>query len=149
MSGSREMASLPRALTEPRRSPRLSRFAVCGLVFLLGAATGAGVVAAAGPAPRQTARVLLDLVTHDLGPKPTRVHVNVDRWDPAAESGEHRHPGPTILYVLEGEVTAVTADGEKTYRVGDVMWHPGRRAHNMKNQTAHPARALAVHIDPL
>jgi mannose-6-phosphate isomerase-like protein (cupin superfamily) len=125
------------------------RFLLGALVFLAGATAGGGVVLACAGAPRQTAQVLLDLRTDELRASRTRVHANLDSWEPDAESGRHRHPGPTILYVLEGELTAETAEGTRTLKPGDLLWHPGNHEHNVRNRTPRMARALAVHLDPL
>ena len=98
--------------------------------------------------PRMWADVLLDLSTEEI-PKRARVHVNLDHWEPGAETGRHRHPGPTLLVMLEGEVEEVLGDGRtRTLKAGQASWKPARIDHNVKNVAARPARALAVHLDP-
>ena len=98
--------------------------------------------------PRVWADVLLDLSTEEI-PKRARVHVNLDRWEPGAETGRHRHPGPTVLVMLDGELEEVLADGRtRTLKAGQAFWKPPRIDHNVKNVGARPARALAVHLDP-
>ncbi len=118
-------------------------------VFLTGAIAGGGVVLACGNAPRMSAKVLLDRTTTDLRAAKTRVHVHLDTWEADSATGEHRHPGPTVLYVLEGEVEERTADGSRTLKTGDLVWHPADQPHNVKNRTMRLARALAVHLDPV
>jgi quercetin dioxygenase-like cupin family protein len=115
-------------------------------VFFLGAAAGVGV---ARSAPRMWADSLVNMTTEDLRWAKTRVRVNVDHWDPGAETGLHRHPGPTVIYVLDGELEEVFADGKTvTLRAGQGVWNSARTAHNVRNVTSQPARLLAVHLDP-
>ena len=98
--------------------------------------------------PRMWADVLLDLSTEEI-PKRARVHVNLDHWEAGAETGRHRHPGPTVFVMLEGEVEEVLGDGRtRTLKAGQAFWRLPRTDHNVKNIGARPARALAVHLDP-
>lgn len=125
---------------------RLRRAAAVVLAFALGAAAG-GVYAEARP--RMWADHLVDLTTGDLRWARTHVRVNVDHWDPGAQTALHHHPGPTVIYVLDGELLEVFADGKAvTLRAGQAVWNPSRTTHDVRNATAHPARALAVHLDP-
>jgi quercetin dioxygenase-like cupin family protein len=114
--------------------------------FVLGAAAGA---ASGRAAPRMWADQLVNTTTGDLRWAKTRVRVNVDHWDPGAETGLHHHPGPTAIYVLDGELEEVFADGKVvTLRTGQGIWNAARTSHNVRNATSHPARLLAVHLDP-
>ena len=98
--------------------------------------------------PRVWADVLLDLSTEEI-PKRARVHVNLDHWEAGAETGRHRHPGPTVLVMLEGEVEEVLGDGRtRALKAGQAFWKQARIDHNVRNVGARPARALAVHLDP-
>jgi quercetin dioxygenase-like cupin family protein len=116
------------------------------LALSLGLTFGAGL--AVGQAkPRMWADVLLD-VKGSL-PRQARVHVNLNHWDPRAETGPHRHAGPTIIVVLEGELSEWVPSGPAALLVpGQAYWRPGDREHNVRNLTDRPARALAVHLDP-
>jgi len=122
--------------------------AVLTAVFVAGAAAGAGVVLAAGARPAMRAEKKLDLTTTELRGR-MRVTLNIDHWDPAAETREHRHPGPTIFYVLDGELEETSPEGVRTLKAGDAVWNAANRPHNVKNRSAAPARALAVHLDPV
>ena len=117
-------------------------------VFTAGAAAGllAGSVLSAA-APRMWADALLTRTTSEI-PRKVALRVNDDHWDPGAEGGWHRHPGPTILYVMEGELSEATRQGTNTLKHGQAVWRPARHEHNVKNLTARPARAIAVHLDP-
>ena len=98
--------------------------------------------------PRMWADVLLDVSTDEI-PKRVRVHVNLDHWEPGAETGRHRHPGPTVIVVLEGEVEEVLGDGRtRTLKAGQAVWERARTDHNVRNVGGRPARAVAVHLDP-
>lgn len=99
-------------------------------------------------APRMWADVLLDLVTDEI-PKRTRVHANLDRWEPGAATGRHTHPGPTLIVVLEGELEEILGDGRtRALKAGLAYWNGAGREHDVRNTSGRPARALAVHLDP-
>jgi quercetin dioxygenase-like cupin family protein len=118
------------------------------LCVLLAFAGGLAVGRARGQAkPRMWADVLLDTTTDQLPPR-ARVHVNVDHWDPGAETGKHTHPGPTVIVVLEGELQEQTQGHTNALTAGHAYWRPARHEHNVRNVSGHPVRALAVHIDP-
>lgn len=66
----------------------------------------------------------------------------------APESGSrpHRHPGPVIGYVLDGELEVAVDDGPvKLYRKGEVWFEPARALHrvNRNPSKTKPARFLA------
>jgi quercetin dioxygenase-like cupin family protein len=114
------------------------------VVFAAGAAGGAGALAVA---PRMTAQVILDSVTDELRWPRTAVRVNLDTWEPGAETGRHEHPGPALLYVLEGELEEIRAEGSRTLRTGQAVWSRGRTPHNVRNGGDRVARVLAVHLE--
>jgi quercetin dioxygenase-like cupin family protein len=97
--------------------------------------------------PRMWSTVLLRTVGDDL-PRKVAVQVNDDHWEPGAETGLHRHPGPTIIYVLEGELTEAAGTGSTLLKAGQAVWRPAGHEHNVRNPGGRPARALAVHLDP-
>ena len=98
--------------------------------------------------PRMWADVLLDVSTDEI-PKRVRVQVNRDHWEAGAETGRHRHPGPTVFVMLEGELEEVLGDGRtRTLKAGQAFLKPARTDHNVRNVAARPGRALAVHLDP-
>ena len=119
------------------------------LSLLLAFAAGAGFERARGQAPpRMWADVLLDLSTDEI-PKRTRVHANLDHWEPGAATGRHRHPGPTVVVVLEGELEEVLGDGRtRALKAGQAYWKRAGSEHDVKNPGGRPARAVAVHLDP-
>ena len=120
-----------------------------GLGVLLAFAGGLAAGRASGQAkPRMWADVLLDLSTDEI-PRKTRVHTNLNHWDPGAETGRHTHPGPTVFVMLDGELEETLGDGRtRTLKAGQGFWKPARTEHNVRNVSDRPARALAVHLDP-
>jgi quercetin dioxygenase-like cupin family protein len=114
-------------------------------MFAAGAAGGVGALAAV---PRMTADVILDTVTDELRWPRTSVRVRLDTWEPGAETGRHEHPGPALLYVLEGELEEMRAEGTRTLRTGQAVWNRGRTPHNVRNGGDRVARVLAVHLEP-
>lgn len=119
------------------------------LFTVLGFAGGIGTACALGQAaPRMRADVILDLKTDQI-PRQTHVHARLDHWEPGAETGHHEHPGPVVFVMLEGELQEVFADGRtRSLKAGQAFWKPPREAHNVRNTTSRPARALALHLDP-
>jgi quercetin dioxygenase-like cupin family protein len=118
-------------------------------IFAAGVLTGALAMAAAPTTPRMSAKVLLSVVSDELHWKNTQVRVNLDMWEPGSETGRHEHPGPGLIYVLEGELEEVRADAStRPLRPGEAFWNRGRSPHNVRNRTDRVARALAVHLDP-
>jgi quercetin dioxygenase-like cupin family protein len=103
----------------------------------------------AQPKPRMWADILLDLSTDEI-PKRAHVRVNLNRWEAGAETGRHAHPGPTVFVMLDGEVEELLPDGRsRTLKAGEAFWKRARTEHNVKNVSPRPARAVAVHLDPV
>lgn len=68
---------------------------------------------------------------------------------PGANGTKHRHPGPTFVYVLAGDVEAeFEGVPARTYRTGETMYEDPRQLHiSTKNQSkTEPARILVVHL---
>jgi quercetin dioxygenase-like cupin family protein len=131
---------IPR-LRGPSRAVAVALLAFAAGV-LTGRATGQGK-------PRMWADTVLDVVTEAL-PATARVRANVDHWDPGAETGRHTHPGPVVFVMLEGELEELFPDGRtRTLKAGQAQWKPPGIDHNVRNRSRAPARALAVHLDPV
>lgn len=127
----------------------MPRGVLVGVAVALAFAAGMAVGQARGQAkPRMWADVVLDVATDAIPPK-TRVHTNMNHWEPGAETGRHTHPGPTVFVMLDGELEETLADGRtRTLKAGQAFWKPPRTEHNVRNASDRPARALAVHLDP-
>ena len=68
-------------------------------------------------------------------------------YAPGASSGPHRHPGVTVVYVLEGEVRSKVGDGpEQTYTAGQMFMETPNQLHAVSGNasTTRPARLLAI-----
>ena len=117
-------------------------------LFFLGSAIGVPLgLTLSQTAPQMRVQVLLQHRATDI-PLPANLEVRDDRWDPGAETGEHEHPGPVILVVVDGELTEETPAGRNVLRAGQAFWRPARGRHNVKNTGATTARVLAIHFDP-
>src|SRR5258708_37672935 len=74
----------------------------------------------------------------------TAVEVN---YSPGQSSTAHRHPGITIVYVLEGEILSKVGDGpEKTYSPGQMFLETPGQLHAVSRNASDskPAKFLAL-----
>lgn len=65
---------------------------------------------------------------------------------PGSASRPHRHPGPVVGYVLDGELEVAVDDGPvKVYKKGEVWFEPARAVHRVSRNPSktRPARFLA------
>jgi quercetin dioxygenase-like cupin family protein len=68
-------------------------------------------------------------------------------YAPGESSNAHRHPGITIVYVLEGEVRSKVGDGpEKTYTPGQMFIETPNELHAVSGNASKskPAKFLAL-----
>jgi mannose-6-phosphate isomerase-like protein (cupin superfamily) len=118
------------------------------LIFAAGVGTGLGTAPARSHAnPRMWADPLLQLTTDQI-PRKVTLWVSDDHWEPGAGTGRHRHPGPTVIYILEGELSEITSQGTTRLKAGQVVWRAARHEHDVRNVSGLPAHALAIHLDP-
>src|SRR5215467_11107743 len=99
--------------------------------LLLGTASAALAQVLLPLPPAQAANTVV--FQHDLpdlnlnGWSVTAVEVN---YAPGGSSTAHRHPGITIVYVLEGEIRSKVGDGpEQTYGVGEMFFETPNELH--------------------
>ena len=74
----------------------------------------------------------------------TAVEVN---YPPGGSSTAHRHPGITLVYVLEGEIRSKVEDGpEKTYVPGQLFMETPGQLHGVSRNASDtkPAKFLAL-----
>ena len=74
----------------------------------------------------------------------TAVEVN---YSPGQSSPAHRHPGITLVYVLEGEIRSKVGDGpEKTYSPGQMFMETPGQLHGVSRNASDskPAKFLAL-----
>jgi quercetin dioxygenase-like cupin family protein len=77
------------------------------------------------------------------------VNVNWVDYPPGRVGSPHRHPGFTLVYVLEGAVVAkVSGQEERTYKVGEMFYEPPGSVHEVSKNASQtqPARLLALNF---
>ena len=70
-------------------------------------------------------------------------------YAPGAASAAHRHPGITIVYVLEGEIRSKVGDGpEATFKPGDMFMETPNQLHavSRNGSATKPAKLLAIFL---
>ena len=150
------------------------RKTLLGIVVLVSALGGApglateargfkGVTLASGPFED------LDLFNHWFlppGPRKTHRHslwyahlrtrgasdlfVQDNTWDPGGTTGWHTHPGPSLIIVTQGTVTAYDPDcTPRFYRAGETLVDSGGgHVHLIRNETSAVAKTIAVQLVP-
>jgi quercetin dioxygenase-like cupin family protein len=84
---------------------------------------------------------------------PSDVYVIRNVFAPGGTSGWHTHPGPSLVTVTVGEITAYDSDDPSctptVYKVGEGFVDPGGgHVHLLRNETGAPAETVAVQIVP-
>ena len=77
------------------------------------------------------------------------VNANWVDYPPGRVGSPHRHPGFTLVYVLEGAVVAkVTGQEERTYKTGEMFYEPPGSVHEVSKNASQtePARLLALNF---
>ena len=138
------------------------------LLLIAPALAFAGNVFATPPTPGglsalQVARGLydeIDLQAHDIRwhlklktKGDSDVYVTQNTFQPGAHSGWHTHPGPSLITVTSGQITAYDGDDPtctpKRYRLGEGFVDPGEgHVHLLRNETDAPAETVAFQILP-
>jgi quercetin dioxygenase-like cupin family protein len=117
-----------------------------------GAFVGVGGMAVARPDERETAKPISawDIV-EKLDGKETKVTVVEVTMGPGQAGKPHRHPGPVIGYVLEGEYEwAIDDQPAKTLKAGNTFFEPTGCLHRVSKNPAAKGntRVLAVVLHP-
>ena len=126
--------------------------ALIALVFAAGAFIGVGGMAVARPGEKERVRPISawDIV-EKLDGKETRVSVVEVTLEPGQAGKPHRHAGPVIGYVLEGEYEwAIDDQPAKTFKAGDTFYEPTGCLHRVSKNPAAKGntRVLAVVLHP-
>ena len=77
------------------------------------------------------------------------VNVNWVDYPPGRVGSAHRHPGFTLVYVLEGSVVAkVSGQQERTFKTGEMFYEPPGSVHEVSKNASQtqPARLLALNF---
>ena len=115
------------------------------MIGLIGA-VAMGVAAQAAPPSRPAGTTRIDLQRHDLdSPGQEVVQLRVD-FAPGASFPRHTHPGPEIIYVLEGSLEYEVAGKPVTINAGGVLFVPAGTVHAARNIGAMPAAELGTYI---
>src|SRR5437868_10692307 len=83
----------------------------------------------------------------DVDIKNWAVNVAEITYAPGGTSSAHRHPGITLVYVLEGEIVSSIGDGpEKTYGVGQMFMETPNQLHGVSRNASKtkPAKFIAL-----
>ena len=122
------------------------------LALAAGVFVGVGGMAVARPDEKETAKPISawDIV-EKLDGKETRVSVVELTLEPGQAGKPHRHAGPVIGYVLEGEYEwAIDDQPAKTLKAGDTFYEPTGCLHRVSKNPAAKGntRVLAVVLHP-
>ena len=77
------------------------------------------------------------------------VNVNWVDYPPGRVGNPHRHPGFTLVYVLEGSVVAkISGQAERTFKSGEMFYEPPGSVHEVSKNASQtqPARLLALNF---
>src|SRR5215472_1917311 len=126
--------------------------ALIALVFAAGALIGVGGMAVARPDEKETAKPISawDIV-EKLDGKETKVTVVEVTLKPGQGGDPHRHPGPVIGYVLEGEYElGIDERPSKVFQAGQTFYEPTGCVHRVSKNPAAKGntRVLAVVLHP-
>ena len=126
--------------------------ALIALVFAAGAFIGVGGMAVAHQDEKGRVKTISagDIV-EKLDGKKTKVTVVEVTLEPGQAGKPHRHAGPVIGYVLEGEYEwAIDDQPAKTFKAGDTFYEPTGCLHRVSKNPAAKGntRVLAVVLHP-
>jgi quercetin dioxygenase-like cupin family protein len=126
--------------------------ALIALVFAAGAFIGVGGMAVARPGEKDRVKPISawDIV-EKLDGEETKVTVVEVTLKPGQGGEPHRHAGPVIGYVLEGEYEwAIDDQPAKTLKAGDTFYEPTGCLHRVSKNPAAKGntRVLAVVLHP-
>ncbi len=91
-------------------------------------------------------RVLEQAMADKFNGKQGKILVSEIEKAPDSGSEPHRHPGPVVGYVLDGELEVAIDDGPvKVYKKGEAWYEPARALHRVSRNPSKdkPARFLA------
>ena len=122
------------------------------LALAAGVFVGVGGMAVARPGEKKTVKPISawDIV-EKLDGKKTKVTLVEVTLEPGQAGKPHRHAGPVIGYVLEGEYEwAIDDQPAKTFKAGDTFYEPTGCLHRVSKNPAAKGntRVLAVVLHP-
>ncbi len=111
----------------------------------------AGRAQAQTPAPSSAPTSVFQHDLPNLTMEGWEVNVNWVDYPPGRVGSAHRHPGFTLVYVLEGSVVAkVSGQQERTFKAGEMFYEPPGSVHEVSKNASQtqPARLLALNFAP-
>ncbi|MEN5058430.1 cupin domain-containing protein [Sphingobacterium kitahiroshimense] len=104
--------------------------------------------AAKTSAGKVPAQVILKQLIESSGKKEQEVQMVVVTFAPGDSSKAHRHPIPTFVYVLEGEIESTFEGKVSHYRAGDAFYETPNGLHSgTKNMSKDkPAKLVAFFV---
>ena len=126
--------------------------AITGLSFCISVWIGAMAIAQTGGGGEvQVSRLSQQQIMEKLDGKDANATVEVVTIAPGQKDSAHRHAGPVVGYVIEGEYQhAINDEPMTTYKAGQTFYEPSgsvhRVAQNPSNKTR--TRLLAVILHP-
>ncbi|MEX2304472.1 MAG: cupin domain-containing protein [Bryobacterales bacterium] len=114
---------------------------------MMGSASGLLAHLLAAQSPAAGRKVVFEHDIPDLTLQGWSVTALEVAYGPGESSAPHRHPGITIVYVLEGEVRSKVGDGpEATYKAGQMFLETPEQLHAVSGNASatRPAKLLAV-----
>ena len=126
------------------------------LAFVAGMSVGVGGLALAqhghgdgkGPEVKTLSAVDIDEELSGKNAKATTLEVT---FGPSAASAPHRHSGPIVGYVLDGELEFRVGDGQvRKLKAGDTFYEPAMALHAVSRNPSDKikTRVLAVLVHP-
>ncbi|QDT96628.1 cupin domain-containing protein [Gimesia aquarii] len=97
----------------------------------------------------QVKKILVRDLDETFDGKPARATMHEITWEPGASTPAHRHPCPTFVYVLEGELETQVGDGPLLHlKAGNTLYEPTMTLHSKTRNPSktHRARILAIQI---
>jgi quercetin dioxygenase-like cupin family protein len=114
---------------------------------LLGSAGAAFAQALLSQTPPQSAPAVFEHDLPNLNMNNWAVHVSEIGYKPGESSAAHRHPGITLVYVLEGEIESQVGDGPvKSYGAGQMFMETPNELHAVSRNASktRPAKFIAI-----
>ena len=74
------------------------------------------------------------------------LRVTLQTFVPGGATGRHQGIEAEIGIVLEGELTVESPTGRQSLRPGSVYWMPGLTPHDVRNESARPAKLWDIFL---
>jgi quercetin dioxygenase-like cupin family protein len=120
------------------------------LVLFCGASLAAGGLLFAQHAAHsgESVKVLsMTEMQEKLDGKPTNATVVEVTIEPGQEGLPHRHPGPVIVYVLEGTYElGIDDQPTRTFKAGETFYEPGGHLHRVSKNPARQGRTRLIAV---